>query len=226
MRCRSREFTACAAYNRASMSDTAVVRPVPRVAGILLAAGAGTRFGSGAYASGGKLLHPLDGVPIAVRSARNMQAAGLAVTAVVRPGSDELARLLQGEGVAVTVCANAADGMGVSLAHAIAQLKTAAGWVVALADMPRIRPATIQRIADAVRQGAVIAAPEYHGERGHPVGFSAALLNELLACGGDEGARAVLRKHRAQLQLITCDDPGVVYDIDSRADLTRGAADS
>ena len=184
-----------------------------RVAGILLAAGAGSRFG------GGKLLHRLDGVPIGVRSARNMQAAGLAVTAVVRPGSDELARLLQAEGVDVTVCANAAEGMGVSLAHVIAHTRDAAGWVVALADMPRIQPTTIAQIAGEVAAGACIAAPAYQGERGHPVGFSATLRDALLACSGDEGARAVIQKHRAQMQLIPCDDPGVVYDIDSRADL-------
>ncbi len=197
------------------MNDTST----PRIAGILLAAGAGSRFGSGAYSGGGKLLHPLDGVPIGVRSARHMQAAGLRVTAVVRPGSEELARLLQNEGVAVTVCASAADGMGLSLAHAVAHTRDAAGWVVALADMPRIQPDTIRRIAEAVAAGACIAAPEFKGGRGHPVGFNATLLDELLTLTGDEGARAVIQKHRAQLQRIACDDPGVVFDIDRRADL-------
>ena len=188
------------------------------VAGILLAAGAGNRFG------GGKLLHVLDGVAIGVRAARNMLAAGLPVTAVVRPDSDELARLLQSEGVTVTVCGGAAEGMGVSLAHAVAQTSAAAGWVVALADMPHIKPQTIRQIAQAVKQGALLAAPAYRGERGHPVAFGAQLLNELLVLGGDEGARALIRKHRAQLQLMTCDDPGIVYDIDSPADLQRWAA--
>ncbi len=183
------------------------------IAGILLAAGAGSRFG------GGKLLHPLDGVAIGVRSARNMLAAGLQVTAVVRPGSDELTRLLHIEGVDVTVCANAADGMGVSLAHVIAHTSGAAGWVVALADMPRIRPATIQCIADVVSSGALIAAPAFHGERGHPVGFSAALRDELLACLGDEGARAVVKRHYAEIRLVASDDPGVIFDIDRKEDV-------
>jgi len=189
----------------------------PHIAGILLAAGAGTRFG------GGKLLHPLDGVPIGVRSARQLQSAGLKVTAVARPGNEELVRLLQDEGVDVTVCNNAAEGMGVSLAHALAQTRDAAGWVVALADMPLVRPETIRTVMDAVKQGAMIAAPAYRGERGHPVGFNASLRDELLACRGDEGARAVLQAHRAQLRLIAVDDPGVVYDIDSRADLPGSA---
>ena len=187
--------------------------------GILLAAGAGARFSSGAYAGGGKLLHPLDGVAIGVRSVRNMQAAGLRVTAVVRPGSDELVRLLQNEGAEVTICAHAADGMGVSLAHVIAHANAAAGWVVALADMPRIRPETIRQVADALTQGALIAAPSYRGERGHPVGFSAALRDELLACCGDEGARAVIKRHHAEIRLITTDDQGVIFDIDRKEDI-------
>lgn len=183
------------------------------VAGILLAAGAGSRFG------GGKLLHVLDGVAIGVRAARNLIAAGLPVTAVVRPGSAELRRLLTTEGCVVTECTNAADGMGVSLAHAIAHTRDAGGWVVALADMPRIRPETICVVAQAVEQGARVVAPAFHGARGHPVGFGEALRDELLACRGDEGARAVLARHRGELRLVECDDAGVVYDIDSRADL-------
>lgn len=183
------------------------------IAGILLAAGAGSRFG------GGKLLHPLEGVAIGVRSARNMLTAGLPVTAVVRPGSEELTRLLQAAGVAVTICENAADGMGVSLAHVIGQTRDAAGWVVALADMPRIRPATLVQIADTVRAGALLAAPAYQGERGHPVGFGAALRDELLACGGDEGARSVIKRHHADMRLLATDDPGVIFDIDRREDV-------
>ncbi len=184
-----------------------------RVAGILLAAGAGSRFG------GGKLLHPVDGVAIGVRAARNMLEAGLAVTAVVRPGSDELTRLLRQEGVAVTVCVNAEEGMGVSLAHAIGQTSEASGWVVALADMPRIQPATIRRIADAVQAGAAIVAPVFEDERGHPVGFSVALRDELLACHGDAGARDVVRRHHAEMQLIEVSDSGVVFDIDRKEDV-------
>lgn len=183
--------------------------------GILLAAGEGSRFG------GGKLLHRLDGVPIGVRSARNLLAAGMPVLAVVRPGNETLARLLEDEGCTVTVCANAVDGMGVSLAYAIAasDASKTAGWVVALADMPHILPATIKGIADALEGGALLAAPAYLGERGHPVGFSGRLRDELLALSGDEGARTVLSHHRSEFRLIECDDPGVVFDIDSRDDL-------
>src|SRR5690606_21502788 len=125
---------------------------------ILLAAGAGTRFG------GGKLLHPLeDGVAIAAHAARNLIAAGLPVTAVVRPGDFPLAELLEQEGCQVTICPDAGRGMGVSLAHGVTAARDAGGWVVALADMPRIRPATIARVVQALAAGADIAAPAYQG---------------------------------------------------------------
>jgi molybdenum cofactor cytidylyltransferase len=174
------------------------------IIGILLAAGTGSRFG------GDKLLHPLpDGVAIAAHAARNLLAAGLNVTAVVRQ-----------EGCAVTVCPGAIRGMGASLAHAIASERGADGWVVALADMPKIMPATIAAVAAALRQGGRIVAPQFNNQRGHPVGFGAALYSELIALDGDQGARMVLDKHRDSLQLIECADAGVLYDIDRKTDVT------
>lgn len=183
------------------------------IAGILLAAGAGSRFG------GGKLLHEVAGVALGARSARNLIAAGLPVTAVVRPGSAELTQLLSAQGCAVTECTNAADGMGVSLAHVIAHTRDASGWVVALADMPSISHNTLRAVADAVAGGALIAAPVYRGERGHPVGFSGKLLGELLQLKGDEGARAVVKRHYADITWLDVDDAGVLFDIDHREDV-------
>lgn len=186
------------------------------IVAVLLAAGAGTRFG------GGKLLHPLDdGVAIAAHAARNLIAADLDVVAVTRPGDFPLADMLEQEGCHVSTCADAVRGMGYSLAHGVATAREAAGWVVALADMPRVRPSTIRAIAAAIADGASIAAPRCQGRRGHPVGFAPALREELLALTGDSGARAVLERHRDALRLINCDDAGVLLDVDSRSDLER-----
>jgi molybdenum cofactor cytidylyltransferase len=90
---------------------------------------------------------------------------------------------------------------------------------VALADMPWIAPTTIARVADAVRKGAVIAAPFHDGQRGHPVGFAPVLRDALLALTGDDGARAVLARHRASLVRIDVDDAGVLRDIDRPSDM-------
>ena len=186
------------------------------IAAILLAAGSGTRFG------GEKLLHPLeDGVAIAAHAARNLLAATPDVIAVVRWGDFPLYDMLEQEGCQVTMFQGAERGMGASLAHGVAQARGADGWIVALADMPRIAPATIRSVIGALQQGALIAAPVYKGERGHPVGFGAALRDELLKLDGDVGARAVMERRRDSVQLIECDDPGILFDVDRKSDLAR-----
>ena len=121
----------------------------------------------------------------------------------------------------MTMFKDAARGMGASLAHGVAQARGADGWVIALADMPRIAPETIRRIIAALEEGAPIAAPARAGERGHPVGFAASLRDELLALTGDQGARAVLERHPGELKLVECDDPGILLDVDRKGDITR-----
>jgi molybdenum cofactor cytidylyltransferase len=183
--------------------------------GILLAGGSATRFGSD------KLLHPLPGgTPIAVAAVRNLIAAVPRVVAVVRPGAPELERALRAAGAEVTVCDRAAEGMGVTLAHAVRASGNAGGWVVALADMPFIRPETIRRIAATIASGAAIAAPDYRGERGHPVGFAAAFRAALEQLIGDAGAREIVKGDASAVVRVEVDDAGVVRDIDTPADLS------
>jgi len=184
--------------------------------GILLAAGSASRFG------GEKLLHPLaDGVAIGAHAARNLLAALPSVTAVVRWGDFPLQDVLEQEGCEVTMFQGAARGMGASLAYGVAQSGEADGWVIALADMPKVRPETIRGVIAALDGGALIAAPSLGGRRGHPVGFAAALRKELLALDGDEGARAVVERHPNDVKLVECDDPGTLIDVDRRDDLRR-----
>jgi len=184
------------------------------IVGILLAAGASRRFGSD------KLTHSLpDGDVVAVRACRNLLAGTDSVLAVVRPGSERLAALLQAEGADVLICADADQGMSASLVSGIRARPEAAGWLIALGDMPWIAPATIRKVANALRMGAAIAAPRWQGRRGHPVGFAHVLGPKLAALSGDEGAKAVINAYLEQLQLIDCDDPGVLRDIDRPEDL-------
>jgi molybdenum cofactor cytidylyltransferase len=190
------------------------------VVGILLAGGASTRFGSN------KLLYPLpDGTALAAASLRNLQAALPRVVAVVRPGADAVAQLLRAGGAEVTVCERADEGMGTTLAHAVRAARDADGWIVALADMPFIRPDTIRRVAERLAAGAALVAPRYAGQRGHPVGFAARFGAALAGLTGDAGARDLVRAEVLALELLDCDDPGVVRDIDTPADLAGGAAE-
>lgn len=186
------------------------------ICGILLAAGASKRFGAD------KLMHPLEGgAPLATAALANLRTAVPHVIAVVRPGTAKLQNLLSEGGATVILCPDADEGMGASLAAAVRASGDVAGWVIALADMPYIRPETIAKIAASLAAGAAMVAPAYRGERGHPVGMSARFRPQLETLRGDAGARALLTQHAALLQLIEVDDPGVCRDIDTPADLYR-----
>jgi molybdenum cofactor cytidylyltransferase len=184
--------------------------------GILLAAGSGSRFG------GDKLLATLpDGAAIGVSAYRRLRGALPEVHVVVRSEDRALQELFAREGATVIECADAALGMARSLIAGIDSAPQAAGWLIALADMPFVQVATIAAVARALSEGALIALPIYRGRRGHPVGFSRRLRAQLLQLSGDEGARAIVQRHATQVQEVECDDPGIVRDIDTRADLQQ-----
>jgi len=189
--------------------------PVPGIVGILLAAGRSDRFG------GDKLLAVLpDGECIGASAARHLLTALSEVVAVVRPGDAALAAALGANGAHIVRCASADKGMGESLACAVRARPGAAGWVVALADMPWIETTTIARVARALADGALIAAPFHRGMRGHPVGFANACSAALAALRGDEGAKTIVAAHRDRVTRIDVEDPGILRDIDSRTDLS------
>jgi molybdenum cofactor cytidylyltransferase len=113
----------------------------------------------------------------------------------------------------------ATEGMGASLACAARAAGEADGYLVALADMPFVRPSTIAAVRDALAQGASLAAPYWRARRGHPVGFAGSLRAELEAMSGDEGAKRLLDAHAARLVKVPVGDPGAIRDIDQPSDL-------
>lgn len=183
-------------------------------AGLLLAAGSGTRFGAN------KLLVPVDdGVPMAVCAARTLYAALPRSAVVVQSEDAQLSQLLAHGGLEIVPCASAALGMGASLACGVAALHEASGWVVALADMPFVRQSTFAAIVGALRGGAAIAVPRYRGQRGHPVGFSREFREALLALNADIGGRDIISVNVERVTWIDVDDPGIVRDIDTPTDI-------
>ena len=187
------------------------------VVGILLAAGRGARFDPAGVQN--KLLQRLpDGREVAVASAKNLLEAIPSVLSVVRAGNDALGESLRSAGCEVTVCPNAEEGMAASLVHALSLTRDARGWVIALGDMPYVKPSTITKLAAAVSGGAAIAAPVLDGRRGNPVAFGRAHLDALLQLRGDEGARHLLRNH--PVTEVQVDDPGILRDIDTPEDLS------
>lgn len=186
------------------------------IRGVLLAAGEARRFGAD------KLMQRLpDGRPLAVAAAEALLGGVDAAVAVVRPGRDDLIAALTVTGCAVVVCPRADEGMGASLSCGVEAAAEADGWLIALADMPGLRPETITALAARLRAGAALVAPVHGGERGHPVGFAAEFGAALTALRGDTGAREILRANRERLELVPVDDPGVLLDVDTPADLER-----
>ena len=195
---------------------------------VVLAAGAGSRFG------GGKLLAPhrggvlLDGALAAAFAApagRVIVATGADADAVGAAARAFAARTGQGARLALVHAADHAEGMGASLrAAARAVADEAAGVFVFLGDMPSIPHAVLAPLARAVRAGAPAAAAAFQGRRGHPAVFGAGLLPALRDLRGDEGARAVLRGLGGRLALVEAPDDGVLFDVDTREDLAAGRA--
>ena len=150
---------------------------------------------------------------------RNLIQVVPRVVAVVRPDDTALATALRASGARIIRCANADSGMGASLACGVLATTDAAGWVVALGDMPWIESSTIARVAGAIAAGAVVAAPFHHGRRGHPVGFGATCLAALSALTGDDGAKSIVAAHSDRLVRIDVDDAGALRDVDRPSDL-------
>ena len=184
------------------------------IQGILLAAGSSQRFGRN------KLLHPLaDGAPMAVAAARTLINAMSNVSAVVRREDVSLMTQLAAEGLDVKVCKEAHRGMGASLACGVRSTRQADAWLIALADMPYIRTATIVSVYEALREGVPLVAPVHEGKRGHPVGIGSMFRDHLLSLRDDFGARKLLNRYNKRLVQIQVDDPGVLEDIDIPADI-------
>jgi molybdenum cofactor cytidylyltransferase len=182
------------------------------VAALLLCGGAARRFGSDKLLAGRE--------PIVARAARALLAATGRALAVIPLGRPQLRAVLEAAGCDVLETDRTEGGMGASLAAGVAATDRADAWIVALGDMPAIRPATIGRVRQALEAGALIAAPfDGGGRRGHPVGFAAALRAELLALEGDVGAREVVERHAAEVQQVPTDDAGIFIDIDTPRNL-------
>ncbi|ARP91068.1 hypothetical protein CAL14_12850 [Bordetella genomosp. 9] len=216
--------------------------------GVLLAGGRGERFrASAGRADADKLLATLpDGRAVAAAAAQTLLRALPAVIAVIRPGVPALRAVLEDAGCDVLETPDAVRGMGASLACAARALQAAgasmppaqrqpgpvgethgtaadasassrpAGVVVALADMPWVPVRAVRAVATAAAAHR-IAAPVHHGRRGHPVAFAWDLLPQLALLDGDEGARALLRS--LGVHEVSCDDPGVLRDVDTVGDL-------
>ena len=193
-----------------------------RLDAIVLAAGAGRRFG------GRKLLAPFEGRPLVCAAldaafgapARTVVVAVSGDAALDAAVLDHARRLGRIEDVRLLVVEDAAEGMGASLSAAVCGLPPdSSGAFVFLGDMPRVPAQTALALAERFGGEEALIAPRHQGRRGHPVLFGAAWYPALRALRGDVGAQAVLKAAGERLDLVDGFDAGVLFDVDLVTDL-------
>ncbi len=190
-----------------------------RPAVIVLAAGKGSRFLGAEH----KLAQPLGGSTVFGCTLAHAIASHLQVVVVTTEALADVARRsVAARDVVVLPDVGAPGqsqlGMGYSISVGVAARPDAGGWLILPGDMPRVQPVTLQAVARALEHHAVAYA-QYKGRRGHPVGFSPELYSELAELSGDEGARRLIARYPAFG--VEVDDPGVLVDVDTLADLDQ-----
>jgi molybdenum cofactor cytidylyltransferase len=184
---------------------------------VVPAAGRGSRF----IGSGHKLSQPLDDAAVLATTLERVVASGLPLVVVTTAEMVPIAReVVAARDIVLLPPVGSATpeplGMGYTIATGVRARANAAGWLVHPGDMPLVQPTTLQTVAQALRHYPVVY-PQYRGRRGHPVGFSAELYDELIKLKGDEGARRLLARYPSQP--LDVDDSGVLIDVDTAADL-------
>lgn len=183
---------------------------------ILLAAGAARRM-----RGRDKLMEQVAGQPLLRRQARLAQSVGPVIVALP-PAPHPRYTALSGLEVTALSVPDADQGMGVSLARAVAALpqETTAAMVL-LADMPDLQADDLLRLAAAVDLNSdtlIWRAATQDGAPGHPIVFAAALFDALRRLDGDDGGRAVVRKADDHVQLVPLPGQRARLDLDTPED--------
>lgn len=189
----------------------------PRHALLLLAAGAGRRYGAD------KLMAPLPQGGVLLEAALRPLAPWRAdVHVMLRPGASEAWQRVEQWGGHSHWSPDTALGMGHTLAAGIALLELEGydGCLLLLGDMPSIRQQSIATLLERLDAQALIV-PRHASQWGHPVGFGRHYFAPLRQLSGDRGARGLLEQHQAQITFVDLDDPGILFDVDTAADLDR-----
>lgn len=195
---------------------TGFERMKDRFAVVILAAGAGTRFG------GNKLNALVKNRPLYEYTLDRVQAFG-AFPSFIVTGSEEIAQEAEKRGI--TPVWNKEPEKGISLSLVLGLKKALEcrsdlrGAMFSVCDQPGLDVSTMQQIfcTASLHPGSIVCAGN-SGRTGNPVCWDAGFFPELLALTGDEGGRQIMRKHKEKVRIIQV-DPEELKDIDRREDL-------
>ena len=193
-------------------AGTADPAPPAGVAGVLLAAGEGSRLGQP------KALVEIGGEPLAQRGVALLRDGGAAPIVVVTG-----AVAVDLPGVLAVHNPDWRTGMGSSLAAGLATVPdSCAAAVIALVDQPLVGAEAVRRLIAAHAAGAVIAVAAYDGILRNPVLIAREHWPGVIAMAvGDAGARPFLRAHPDLVTPVECGDTGRPDDLDTRSDFDR-----
>jgi molybdenum cofactor cytidylyltransferase len=190
------------------------VKPVSRLAAIVLAAGRSTRMGGP-----NKLLAEINHRPL-VRIAAEQALASRARPVIVVTGHqrEQVVAALAGLDVVVVHNPDYADGLSTSLKVGIAAVPVDAdGAIVCLGDMPQVDASLIDRLLAAFdpEKGALVVVPTIEGKRGNPVVWSRRFFSELAAIDGDVGARHLIASYPEAIAEVPMTGNGALVDVDT-----------
>ena len=188
------------------------------VSAVVLAAGAGSRFG------GGKLLASFGGRSLIEATLDGLRGAPVDETIVVVGTEGERLRSVSiAYGARVVENQYWAEGMSTSVRVGLrACSPEARAAVVALADQPLVGAGAVGRLVEAFEGGARVAVATYAGKQRNPALFSREVWPLLeREMSGDRGARAVLVRHPELVTEVPCDDVADPADVDTVEDLRR-----
>ena len=184
-----------------------------RVGAVLLASGAGRRFGSN------KLLADWHGAPLICRALSAVPPALFSRAAVCSPYPRVLA-LAEVAGFLPLRNAHAREGVSASIRLGLGAMTDLDGVLFAVCDQPYLTTESIKRLLDSFLESReAVCALSWQGRRGNPAVFPSSLFPELLALSGDTGGGAVIRRHPDRLRLVEARSPRELVDVDTPTDL-------
>ncbi len=181
------------------------------LAAIVLAAGAGSRFG------GNKLSAPFKGEPLIAHAIRAARAAPVERVIVVCPASLDIGDWPGSPQVEPLRIAS--PELSASLKAGILAAAGSDGAFVYLGDMPLVPGSIASQLAASLASNYA-ALPRWQGKAGHPVLLSARAFPDIAQLQGDEGAGRLL-KARKDIAFVDCPDEGITLDIDRAEDIAR-----
>lgn len=190
------------------------------IAGIMLAAGRSSRFGTD------KRLHNIAGRPLIYYALSACLGARLASTYVVVGAGDVQIRETLRPWLPIPPVVHFVEnerpqlGMMSSLKTGLAALPAAfAAAMVLHADMPLVPSRVMDQLIEAFELNGGVILPKCQGRWRHPRVIPRSLFREFLSLGDNEKGTKVFERHLDRITTVEVDDSSLFFEVDSTADV-------